>query len=334
VTNHMRNHTLTSWLSFISIGIMIFLVMAELLLSRSLEARWFYLATMVFWSATALSILLKPRVADGFTSLSIDIGVGFLLLSVGLLAANGYADATEDLHASLIKAAPLLVAWWSIIYFRELSRALLYSLLLYSFLLGVSTQLHGYSNANSIILGAIEIAVVRVAMMSYLAASANRSAIAGGVEGTLDPVTGFALPGTFEAELALVTAMSDRQNAPFSILACEIDGFDTYVSQFGAPAGDKLLRLAALSIGDCLRISDTVGRWDGERFLTILPGTKAGDVEHVVEKMRKRIALIEAVDNGPVSLRFAIAEHHRGDDPLVVVEQVEKLLMDNQTIVT
>lgn len=148
-------------------------------------------------------------------------------------------------------------------------------------------------------------------------------------EATLDPLTGFALPAVFEAELAMVASMSERQALPFSLLGCEIDGFQEYVNQFGRPAGEKLMRSVASSIGECVRLSDTIGRWDDERFLVILTGTRAEEAERVADKMRRRVAQIEAMDNGPVSLKFAITEHHAGDDPLSGVERVERQLAEN-----
>jgi diguanylate cyclase (GGDEF)-like protein len=189
--------------------------------------------------------------------------------------------------------------------------------------------LQGWVALEFLVLGILEAAAIRSALFALEAITLNQDKLEQGAEDTIDPITGCLLPATFEAELALVAALADRKSKPFALIAWEIDGYRAYVNQFGSATGGELMRLTALSIADCLRISDTVGRWDRERFLVILPETTAVDAQRVVDKMRQRVALIEAVDKGPVALRFAIAEHHHGDDPLAVVERVEQVLTDH-----
>jgi len=258
----------------------------------------------------------------------LDAGIGIMLLAASSLTAAGLNEFAIPYQSALEKCIPLLIAWWVVVYKRQPERVLIYLLFIFIGLLATSTRLQGWVAVEFLTLGILEAAAVRLALFALQAETLNQDRLERCSEDTIDPVTGFLLPATFEAELALVAALADRKSIPFSLLAWEIDGYRAYVSQFGATTGEKLMRLTALSIGDCLRISDTVGRWDKERFLVILPETTAVDAQRVVDKMRQRVALIEAVDKGPVTLRFAIAEHHHGDAPLAVVERVEKVLTD------
>lgn len=320
------------WHNLIPLTIVILVLAFEAHTGQAPEEAWIYLSVMVIPILMLLFLLNKGKVAgNNPTNLmlkSLDASIGIMFLAAGALFASGLNELATPILSTLEKCTPLLIAWWVVVYKRQPERVIVYLLFVFIWFLLFSARFHGWSAAEFLVLGILEAAVVRIALSTLQAETLNLDSLERGASETIDPVTGFLLPATFEAELALVAALADRKQSPFSLLAWEIDGYRAYVNQFGTTAGEKLMRLTALSIGDCLRISDTVGRWEDERFLGILPETTAADAHRVVDKIGQLVALIEAVDKGPVTLRFAIAEHHLGDDPLAVVERVEKALTE------
>ncbi|MEO1574497.1 MAG: diguanylate cyclase [Pseudomonadota bacterium] len=81
--------------------------------------------------------------------------------------------------------------------------------------------------------------------------------------------------------------------APLAILFIDIDHFKAVNDRFGHSAGDRALKDVARLCGDCLRENDFLGRYGGEEFLAVLPGTSAAEAEIVAERIR---AAIEAAD--------------------------------------
>jgi diguanylate cyclase (GGDEF)-like protein len=319
-----------SWRNPIPLMIGSLVLSAETCCSPVAEARWVYLFVMAAWIVISLFMLGKSDqndkrpVAPALQAL--DAGVGVILLAGGLFMTLGFFSAAASIVGLLEKCSPLLAAWWTVVYARQIQRPIIYLSLIFIGIIPTSAHLEGWVAIQFILLVLLEVAAIRYALAVLQAETAGLAILDRGAGKTLDPVTGFALPETFEAELALVSTLADRQGATFSLLACEIDGYAAYVDQFGAGASDRLLRQVAVAIGDCLRISDTVGRWDGSRIMAILPATAAEGAWQVAEKMRRRAAAIAAADRGPVTLRFAVTEHRAGDDPLVAVEQVETML--------
>jgi len=263
----------------------------------------------------------------------IDSAVSLLFLFAGAIVLAGKNAVAGQIISVLLYVTPVLIAWWFVVYRRHLSTAAIYASLMYLFIFGLmafSEETSPRVIAAWVLMGLLEAFALSIALQ-IIAPPSGLAGYEQGSDSTLDALTGCTLPAIFEAELALVSSMLDRQGThPFTLLGCEIDGFNDYLNQFGTKAANNLMRLVALSIGDCVRTSDTIGRWEGELFLVLLPATTSVDANVVMNKMRRRISMIEAIDNGPVSLRFAVAEHVRGDDPLASVERVEKLLQGDQ----
>jgi diguanylate cyclase (GGDEF)-like protein len=113
-----------------------------------------------------------------------------------------------------------------------------------------------------------------------------------------DPLTGLANRVTFEKMLELEIARASRQQTQLSVLVFDIDGFAEINEQAGAEAADDVLRHAAATLADQVRLVDTVARLGPDEFGLIAPG---GHGE--VAGMRVRDALARTESAGrPITL--------------------------------
>jgi len=120
-----------------------------------------------------------------------------------------------------------------------------------------------------------------------------------------DPLTGLAnRRATLErADEALRAQGTERPRA--SIALFDIDHFKSCNDTYGHDAGDMILSEFARILEGCVRPSDIVGRWGGEEFLAIFPGTSAQEAARIIERVRLKAAR-ETFDFAPdYSLKFS-----------------------------
>lgn len=288
-------------------------------------AQWVFLsvAGLLFFGAVSLAltnarVTVARRLFDG--------GIALIVLSGGGFFLSGSVAAMSATQAFLAFWAPVLVAWWSVIYRDQVGRVVIYLILLYGSLMFAYADTVDRVFPEFVALGVVEAVAVHFGLAHRELMAAWGEATGSGGSAMVDPVSGFSTPAAFELELAMITAMANRASLPFCLLGCEIDGFDRYVERFGAALGRDLLQATAWAISDCIRESDTAGRWDDNRFLVILAATRLDEATPVLEKLRAAVQSVVAIDRGPVDLRFSVAEHAFGDGPMVLVERVERQL--------
>ena len=84
-------------------------------------------------------------------------------------------------------------------------------------------------------------------------------------------------------------ARSKRDRQPASVLMIDLDHFKTINDKHGHPAGDEVLRGVAEVLSEALRVQDVPGRYGGEEFGVLLPGSDAAAAEAIAERVRKKI---------------------------------------------
>jgi two-component system cell cycle response regulator len=79
-------------------------------------------------------------------------------------------------------------------------------------------------------------------------------------------------------------------HAPLSIIMLDIDHFKSINDSYGHDAGDLALQVVADLLTGQLRSYDGLGRWGGEEFLMLLPGTALAEACAVAERIRANLA--------------------------------------------
>ena len=84
-------------------------------------------------------------------------------------------------------------------------------------------------------------------------------------------------------------ARARRENKPVSLVMMDIDHFKNVNDEYGHNIGDQALRRVAHIILENIRTYDTAGRWGGEEFLLVLPGTDLDEASQIAERVRQGI---------------------------------------------
>jgi diguanylate cyclase (GGDEF)-like protein len=101
---------------------------------------------------------------------------------------------------------------------------------------------------------------------------------------------------------------AQREKKSIGLIMMDIDDFKPINDQFGHAAGDEALRLVAEVLQKSKRDYDFTGRWGGDEFLAILPGTSILQAGLVAERIRASIdkVRLEADGAGAVVLRTSL----------------------------
>ena len=110
-----------------------------------------------------------------------------------------------------------------------------------------------------------------------------------------------------------VLASQRGRDAPVSVLMVDIDHFKRINDDHGHLIGDLALTQAAEALRDCLRQGDMIGRYGGEEFLIILPGTHEHQALEVAERCRRAIgSLILKAGDIELPLTASVGAASRG----------------------
>jgi diguanylate cyclase (GGDEF)-like protein len=134
-----------------------------------------------------------------------------------------------------------------------------------------------------------------------------------------DGLTGVMNRRALDDALADEEHRARRLEAPFAVLMVDADHFKGVNDRFGHAAGDRALQHLATLMAAQMRDIDRVGRYGGEEFLVLLPGTALPQAEVAAERLRERIEAVPLMwQQSPMKLTVSIgiAAWQGADDAL------------------
>jgi diguanylate cyclase len=129
--------------------------------------------------------------------------------------------------------------------------------------------------------------------------------------------------------LARERSRAERLREPFSICLLDIDHFKSINDTLGHAAGDAVLQELPSVAGQGLRGVDAFGRFGGEEFLLVLPGTTVDGARRVAERVRAAIeaAQFPGVPAGRrVTVTVGVAERAPGEDIRALLKRADRAL--------
>ena len=106
----------------------------------------------------------------------------------------------------------------------------------------------------------------------------------------IDSKTGLLNAAAWTAAVDNELERASRLEKPSGVLVIDLDHFKAINDEYGHLAGDDMLRAVAGTLTSEVRTYDLVGRFGGEEFVVLLPGTSQTETLHVAERIRRRIA--------------------------------------------
>jgi diguanylate cyclase (GGDEF)-like protein len=127
----------------------------------------------------------------------------------------------------------------------------------------------------------------------------------------VDGLTGLPNRRQCEETLASELARLERFGGPLAVVVTDLDWFKDVNDRHGHPSGDAVLREFAQLLQESLRDVDLAGRWGGEEFLLVLPGTDLAGGARVAVRIRQALAgrIVLSGDGSPipVTASFGVA---------------------------
>jgi two-component system chemotaxis response regulator CheY len=109
---------------------------------------------------------------------------------------------------------------------------------------------------------------------------------------TRDSLTGLPNRRALSERVRVELSRAARARTSVGLILMDLDHFKRINDEFGHAAGDQALRQVAEVLQKGKRDYDFAGRWGGEEFLVVLPGTSLPQTAMVAERIRKAIETV------------------------------------------
>ena len=110
---------------------------------------------------------------------------------------------------------------------------------------------------------------------------------------TLDPLTQISNRNKLFENIKNEIERSKRLNQSLSLIMLDIDFFKKVNDRFGHIAGDEVLKVLTKNCGKLIRNIDTFGRFGGEEFVIVLPGTELNEAVNLAERICSETAKLK-----------------------------------------
>jgi len=120
----------------------------------------------------------------------------------------------------------------------------------------------------------------------------------------VDGLTGLANRRHCEEELEAELMRAERLGGPTALVFADLDDFKAVNDLHGHPAGDAVICAFAELLRESVREIDTAGRFGGEEFVLLLPGTDLAGATNVAERVRAALAERVIVTPGGAAIRI------------------------------
>ena len=131
-------------------------------------------------------------------------------------------------------------------------------------------------------------------------------------QATHDALTGVANRRALMEAMERSMALCARQGTQLALVMLDIDFFKRVNDNHGHLAGDAVLKEVAARIAQRLRAQDLLGRYGGEEFLVLLPGTDAAGALQVANDIRVAVQAQPVLFQGsPITITLSAGVHVR-----------------------
>jgi len=134
----------------------------------------------------------------------------------------------------------------------------------------------------------------------------------------LDAKTGLLNATAWQREADSEIARAQRLGASLAVLLADVDHFKKVNDTHGHLVGDDVLRALAAELRRQVRESDLVGRFGGEEFVILLPGSQPEEACRIAERLRHgassvKVPVADTAVSVTISIGVAVFARHGRD---------------------
>jgi diguanylate cyclase (GGDEF)-like protein len=135
----------------------------------------------------------------------------------------------------------------------------------------------------------------------------------------VDDLTGLFNRRKILDELEKTIDVARQYSSDFCVVMMDLDNFKRVNDKLGHIEGDKALCEFADVVKSNLRKNDILGRWGGEEFIILIPGSKKEDAFKFVERIRRKVEEHSFDKIGRLTFSVGICEFNPeySDDKLI-----------------
>ena len=119
---------------------------------------------------------------------------------------------------------------------------------------------------------------------------------------------------------------SARYGQPLSVILFDLDHFKRVNDQHGHDVGDLLLKEISRLAQQSLRKADLLGRWGGEEFIAVSPGTRLEAGRASAERLVRTLKGHRFPKVGEASASFGVAAYRPGDSTESLLKRADDAL--------
>ena len=138
-----------------------------------------------------------------------------------------------------------------------------------------------------------------------------------------DPLTGVGNRRALDEILANHMALHKRYGSVFSLAIFDVDFFKKINDEEGHLQGDRILQDMAQTLDGEVRQTDFVGRYGGEEFVVIMPGTSLKNAAGFADRLRN---IIE--ERLPITASGGVASSLAGDSSELIIARADLALYE------
>lgn len=144
-----------------------------------------------------------------------------------------------------------------------------------------------------------------------------------------DALTGLPNRRHLQEQLVAAASSARRRGDAMSVLMVDVDHFKRVNDLLGHAGGDEVLRRVALSLAIACRAEDVAGRWGGEEFLVVAPGTDTKGAAALAERIRESTASMVVTEGDKlIAVTVSIGVASGSGDVDGVVREADRALYE------